>query len=50
MALILLLDASEIFGIVGLSGAGKTTLSRILYGLTDPSGGKIEVKLRRKLD
>ena len=35
----------EIFGIVGLSGAGKTTLSRILYGLTDPSGGKIEVKL-----
>lgn len=35
----------EIFGIVGLSGAGKTTLSRILYGLTDPSSGQIMVKL-----
>ena len=41
----LVVDESEIFGIVGLSGAGKTTLSRILYGLTDPSSGKIEVKL-----
>jgi methyl coenzyme M reductase system, component A2 len=41
----LVVDESEIFGIVGLSGGGKTTLSRILYGLTDPSGGKIEVKL-----
>lgn len=35
----------EIYGVVGLSGAGKTTLSRILYGLTDPSSGKIMVKL-----
>lgn len=35
----------EIFGVVGLSGAGKTTLSRILYGLTDPSSGEIKVKL-----
>lgn len=35
----------EIFGIVGLSGAGKTTLSRILYGLTEPSNGIIEMKL-----
>jgi len=41
----LVVDESEIFGIVGLSGAGKTTLSRILYGLTDPSAGKILVKL-----
>lgn len=38
-------DEGEIYGVVGLSGAGKTTLSRILYGLTDPSSGKIEVKL-----
>jgi len=38
-------DEGEIYGIVGLSGAGKTTLSRILYGLTDPSQGKIEVRL-----
>ena len=41
----LTVNDSEIFGIVGLSGAGKTTLSRILYGLTEPSSGKIEVKL-----
>ena len=27
-------DEGEIYGVVGLSGAGKTTLSRILYGLT----------------
>ncbi|WP_321423274.1 methyl coenzyme M reductase system, component A2 [uncultured Methanobacterium sp.] len=38
-------DEGEIFGVVGLSGAGKTTLSRILYGLTDPSSGQIMVKL-----
>ena len=41
----LTVDEGEIFGVVGLSGAGKTTLSRILYGLTDPSSGQIEVKL-----
>ena len=41
----LTVDESEIFGVVGLSGAGKTTLSRILYGLTEPSTGKIQVKL-----
>ncbi len=41
----LTVNESEIFGVVGLSGAGKTTLSRILYGLTEPSTGKIQVKL-----
>ncbi len=41
----LTVDEGEIFGVVGLSGAGKTTLSRILYGLTDPSSGHIIVKL-----
>ena len=41
----MIVDGGEIFGIVGLSGAGKTTLSRILYGLTEPSSGKIIVKL-----
>ncbi len=39
------INEGEIFGIVGLSGAGKTTLSRIIYGLTEPSSGKIEMKL-----
>ncbi|KZX15509.1 glycine betaine/carnitine/choline transport ATP-binding protein OpuCA [Methanobrevibacter cuticularis] len=41
----LTIKQKEIFGIVGLSGSGKTTLSRMLIGLTDPSSGKIEVKL-----
>ncbi len=38
-------NEGEIFGIVGLSGAGKTTLSRIIYGLTEPSEGIIDMKL-----
>ena len=35
----------EIFGIVGLSGSGKTTTTRMLIGLTEPSGGEIDIKL-----
>ena len=35
----------EIFGIVGLSGSGKTTTTRMLMGLTEPSSGEIEIKL-----
>lgn len=35
----------EIFGIVGLSGAGKTTLTRMFVGLSEPSSGEIEAKL-----
>ncbi|MDL2246480.1 methyl coenzyme M reductase system, component A2 [Methanobrevibacter sp. OttesenSCG-928-K11] len=38
-------NKKEIFGIVGLSGAGKTTLTRMLIGLTEPSSGEIEVRL-----
>ena len=30
----------EIFGIVGLSGSGKTTTTRMLIGLTEPSSGE----------
>lgn len=41
----LTINDGEIYGVVGLSGAGKTTLSRILFGLTDPSSGQIKVKL-----
>ena len=35
----------EIFGIVGLSGSGKTTTTRMLIGLTEPSSGEIDIKL-----
>lgn len=38
----------EIFGIVGRSGAGKTTLSRIICGITEPSSGKVELKVGDK--
>ncbi|MBU4534306.1 MAG: methyl coenzyme M reductase system, component A2 [Euryarchaeota archaeon] len=41
----LVVNEGEISSIVGLSGAGKTTLSRMLCGLTDPSSGKINVRL-----
>lgn len=39
------INQEEIFGIVGLSGAGKTTLTKMLNGLTDPSKGEIEARL-----
>ena len=35
----------EIFGIVGLSGSGKTTTTRMLIGLTEPSSGSIDIEL-----
>jgi general nucleoside transport system ATP-binding protein len=33
----------EIHALVGENGAGKTTLMRVLYGLLEPHGGRIEV-------
>ena len=41
----LTINKEEIFGIVGLSGSGKTTTSRMIFGLTEPSSGKIEIRL-----
>jgi len=35
----------EIFGIIGLSGAGKTTLSRIISGLSSPTAGSVELRV-----
>jgi len=35
----------EIFGIIGKSGAGKTTLSRIVAGLIEPTSGEISIKI-----
>ncbi len=33
----------EIFGIIGTSGAGKTTLSRMISGILEPTSGKLEI-------
>jgi len=33
----------EIFGIIGRSGAGKTTLSHIISGIIEPTGGEMNV-------
>ena len=41
----LTIHQEEIFGIVGLSGSGKTTTTRMLIGLTEPSSGEIDIKL-----
>ncbi len=35
----------EIVGLVGLSGAGKTTLSRMIAGICEPSAGKVMVRI-----
>ena len=33
----------EIFGIIGKSGAGKTTLSRIISGIIEPTSGEMNI-------
>ena len=35
----------EIFGIIGTSGAGKTTLSRIISGIIEPTGGEMLIRV-----
>jgi len=35
----------EIFGVIGVSGAGKTTTSKIISGLLKPTHGSIEVRI-----
>jgi methyl coenzyme M reductase system subunit A2 len=35
----------EIFGIIGTSGAGKTTLSRIIAGILEPTSGRLDIKI-----
>ena len=39
----LTINDNDIYGIIGLSGAGKTTLIRILSGLSKPTSGSIEI-------
>ena len=35
----------EILGIIGVSGGGKTTLSKMIAGLYEPTGGTLEVRV-----
>ncbi|MDR3282099.1 MAG: methyl coenzyme M reductase system, component A2 [Candidatus Methanoplasma sp.] len=35
----------EIFALVGLSGAGKTTLSRMISGMTPATGGAVRIRI-----
>ena len=35
----------EIFGIIGTSGAGKTTLSRIISGIIEPTRGEMQIRV-----
>jgi methyl coenzyme M reductase system subunit A2 len=37
--------AKEVFGIIGKSGAGKTTLSRIISGIIEPTSGEMLIRI-----
>lgn len=39
------INEGEIFGIIGVSGAGKTTTSKIISGLLKPTSGSIDVRI-----
>jgi methyl coenzyme M reductase system subunit A2 len=39
------INEGEIFGIIGVSGAGKTTTSKIISGLLRPTSGLIDVRI-----
>jgi methyl coenzyme M reductase system subunit A2 len=38
-------QGKEIFGIIGKSGAGKTTLSRIISGVIEPTSGEMNIRI-----
>jgi methyl coenzyme M reductase system subunit A2 len=35
----------EVFGIIGKSGAGKTTMSRIIAGIIEPTSGELNIRI-----
>jgi len=39
------INEREIFGIIGVSGGGKTTLSKMIAGLYEPTSGKLHVRI-----
>ncbi len=38
-------NEGEIFGIIGISGAGKTSLSKIIAGIMERDSGKVDVRI-----
>lgn len=38
-------NEGEIFGIIGISGAGKTSLSKIIAGIMEKDSGKVDVRI-----
>ncbi|MBU4221947.1 MAG: methyl coenzyme M reductase system, component A2 [Euryarchaeota archaeon] len=38
-------NEGEIFGIIGISGAGKTSLSKIIAGILERDSGKVDVRI-----
>lgn len=38
------LTAGDRLGLIGPNGAGKTTLLKVLYGIYEPSGGKVAIE------
>ena len=40
------LKAGDRLGLVGANGAGKTTLLKVLYGIYEPTGGRVETQGR----
>ena len=42
------INAGEIVSLIGSSGAGKTTIMKIMEGMIPPSGGKVEYLYREK--
>lgn len=39
------INEREIFGVIGVSGGGKTTLSKMIAGLDEPTAGKLDVRI-----
>lgn len=39
------INEREIFGIIGVSGGGKTTLSKMIAGLYEPTSGELDIRI-----
>lgn len=39
------INERDIFGVIGVSGGGKTTLSKMIAGLYEPTAGKLDVRI-----